>query len=198
MQDAGYFGRINQQMETGGREALLHLLLSRDISQFNVREVVRTEALRDQQRQTLAPHEAAFIDVLRQGRTPDADYWKHGFGPEYISIDALVRASRVHDTRGNRTRLGVFMKRVCVMDSLKPVCVHPGRLHVSIKNPEDPTQRIEVPYNPERHEGLPQRAVRLKLYRLRPLSELREEWAHLEDSPWPEDGNKWQYHDDPA
>ena len=47
-QDHPYFAAIVKQMESGGREALLHHLLSRDLSDFNVRDVPQTEALADQ------------------------------------------------------------------------------------------------------------------------------------------------------
>src|SRR5262249_26557911 len=48
MQDGDYFGAITRQMESGGREALLHLLLNRDISKFDPRRVPQTEALAEQ------------------------------------------------------------------------------------------------------------------------------------------------------
>jgi Family of unknown function (DUF5906) len=50
MQDTAYFGAICRQMEEGGGQAaLLHHLLHRDLSSFNVRSVPRTSALDDQQ-----------------------------------------------------------------------------------------------------------------------------------------------------
>jgi len=47
-QDIAYFAAIAKQMENGGREALLHHLLRKDLSKFNVRAVPQTEALADQ------------------------------------------------------------------------------------------------------------------------------------------------------
>jgi hypothetical protein len=46
--DFGYFKAISDQMNNGGREALLHLLLHRDLSGFNVRDVPETAALAEQ------------------------------------------------------------------------------------------------------------------------------------------------------
>jgi hypothetical protein len=48
MQDHPYFAAIAYEIENGGREALLHLLLSRDLKDFNVRLVPQTEALAEQ------------------------------------------------------------------------------------------------------------------------------------------------------
>ena len=46
MQNTDYFGPLVEQMESrGGREALLHHLLNRDLAGFNVRAVPQTEAL---------------------------------------------------------------------------------------------------------------------------------------------------------
>jgi hypothetical protein len=42
-QDVAYFGSIVEHMEkNGGREALLHMLMNRDLSQFEVRTVAVT------------------------------------------------------------------------------------------------------------------------------------------------------------
>jgi Family of unknown function (DUF5906) len=48
MQDTQYFAAIADQMEDGGRAALLALLQNRDLSGFNVRSVPLTEALAEQ------------------------------------------------------------------------------------------------------------------------------------------------------
>ena len=47
-QDHGYFSEIYNQMNHGGREALLHDLLQIDISRVNLREAPKTSALLDQ------------------------------------------------------------------------------------------------------------------------------------------------------
>ena len=49
MQNSEFFGALDRELESGGREALLHLLLNRDLSGFNVRRFPQTEALREQQ-----------------------------------------------------------------------------------------------------------------------------------------------------
>ena len=47
-QDHTYFAAIVQEMDNGGREALLYLLLNRDLSGFNLRNVPQTGALAEQ------------------------------------------------------------------------------------------------------------------------------------------------------
>jgi hypothetical protein len=53
MQDHRYFAAIDSQMQAGGLAAMLHELLGRDISRFEVRQFPRTAALAEQQIQTL-------------------------------------------------------------------------------------------------------------------------------------------------
>lgn len=53
MQDHRYFAAIDGQMGTSGLAAMLHDLLARDVSQFEVRKFPRTAALAEQQVQTL-------------------------------------------------------------------------------------------------------------------------------------------------
>jgi hypothetical protein len=48
MQDHLYFAAIAHEMDNGGREALLHYLLSRDLMGFNIRLVPQTKALAEQ------------------------------------------------------------------------------------------------------------------------------------------------------
>src|SRR5215469_10479105 len=51
-QDHAYFAAIAREMDARGREALLHHLLDRDLSSFNVRDVPQTDALADQKAHT--------------------------------------------------------------------------------------------------------------------------------------------------
>jgi hypothetical protein len=47
-QDHAYFDAIEKELDNGGRAALLHFLLSRDLTAFNIRDVPQTRALADQ------------------------------------------------------------------------------------------------------------------------------------------------------
>ena len=49
MQDSAYFGALKDQMDNGGRHALMQFLLDRDLSGVDLRRIPRTEALAEQQ-----------------------------------------------------------------------------------------------------------------------------------------------------
>lgn len=76
--DFDYFKALVAQMNAGGREALLHFLLDRDISAFNVRNVPQTDALEQQRLRTQLgqdPAAEAVFDMLWTGEPPEcAEY----------------------------------------------------------------------------------------------------------------------------
>lgn len=53
-ENSKYFGAITRQMENGGHEALLHFLLTYDLTGFEVRHCPKTDELQAQQEKTLA------------------------------------------------------------------------------------------------------------------------------------------------
>ena len=67
MRDTAYFSAIAQQLDAGGRAAMLHDLLARDLSCFDVRAVPTTEGLRDQQKQSLLTTDRWWVDCLERG-----------------------------------------------------------------------------------------------------------------------------------
>jgi hypothetical protein len=67
MQDYAYFSAIGQQMNNGGREAMLHDLLARDISAVNLSVYPRTEALLDQIISSLPPVGKYVYEQLQSG-----------------------------------------------------------------------------------------------------------------------------------
>jgi hypothetical protein len=71
MQDTAYFSAIAEQQAAGGKEAMLHDLLSRDLSGFDPFEFPRTEALREQIDWSRKPHEAWLKELLAE-TTPQA------------------------------------------------------------------------------------------------------------------------------
>jgi|TARA_B110000459_G_scaffold65355_1_gene73326 hypothetical protein len=66
-QDTAYFGAIDRQMRSGGDSALLHMLLNRDLSDFDVRNVPQTNALASQKLKSLDPLETWWHDCLDEG-----------------------------------------------------------------------------------------------------------------------------------
>jgi hypothetical protein len=66
-QDFEYFAAIDEQMENGGLEALLHMLLNRDLSDFEVRRVPQTTALADQKQYSRRGIDALIEHVCSEG-----------------------------------------------------------------------------------------------------------------------------------
>jgi len=71
MQDNAYFKAIRDELEAGGFENLLHFLRTYDLSDFEVRKAPKTQALRDQQAESLRGFEAYVFDLLWSGEEPE-------------------------------------------------------------------------------------------------------------------------------
>lgn len=65
--DHSYFAAIWQQMEAGGYAAMLHDLITYDLSTFNVRAVPTTEGLHNQRKLSLGTTESWWLDCLERG-----------------------------------------------------------------------------------------------------------------------------------
>jgi hypothetical protein len=70
-EDTAYFGALRREMDAGGREALLHMLLERDISQFDRRRRPETAALQEQKERSLEPEDEWILDLLDGGVLPN-------------------------------------------------------------------------------------------------------------------------------
>ncbi len=89
-----YFDAIRHEMTHGGREALLHLLMTYDLSTFDVRAVPNTAALADQKIQGLRNIERWWFGMLQSGFPEFPCYAdrgaKEGNWPvEAISVDRI-------------------------------------------------------------------------------------------------------------
>lgn len=67
-QDTSYFEPIREQMSNGGSEAMLHSLMTRDISKFSVWKFPKTKALNDQQLLSAGPDYRWWYEKLRMGQ----------------------------------------------------------------------------------------------------------------------------------
>lgn len=65
-----YFQAIEDEMNDGGREALLHYLLTLDLSDIPLRTIPSTMALVEQQVSTLPPEHQWWLDILGRGQLP--------------------------------------------------------------------------------------------------------------------------------
>jgi hypothetical protein len=66
-QDREYFAAIANEMDNGGREALLHFLLNRSIDGTDIAKFPKTKALEDQKRLSLSLIDQWFMDCLERG-----------------------------------------------------------------------------------------------------------------------------------
>jgi len=112
-QDKPYFAAIAEEMNNGGREALLHELLSFDLSQVDLRTVPLTDALLDQKLESLSIQEAWWLELLQSGRLP------RGMNdPNACSSKALFEhyqdtaQKRGTSRRSTQTLIGKFLKRM--------------------------------------------------------------------------------------
>jgi hypothetical protein len=117
-QDGAYFQAVHDQMVAGGREALLHTLMTYDLKEhgFNVRDVPDTDALKEQKSLSLTFEESWWLEKLQDGRLmPDDDGWEVQMMKETLVNDFVSTADqfRVMSNRGNATRLGHFMHKHC-------------------------------------------------------------------------------------
>lgn len=115
MQNHDYFKSISNQLESGGREALLHYLMTYSIADFNVRSVPKTGALQDQKLLSYSSEEQWWFEKLEEGRVfHTQDRWerevpKHSLQDDYVLFMQRLGVMR----RVSSTILGKFLGRVC-------------------------------------------------------------------------------------
>lgn len=113
-QDSAYFSNLSTEMKSGGREALLHYLLSLDLNGWNVRAVPQTAALSAQKVLSLQPMDEWWYGKLSQGYQID-DYgeWQEDVRCSEMIEDYLNYArSFAMVRRGNRTHLSRYVNRM--------------------------------------------------------------------------------------
>lgn len=114
-QQSAYFKAISQQMDAGGREALLHLLLTYDLSEFDHRDVPQTDALREQKELSLDSIADWWLNKLKEGTiVADDKEWPKEVRKEQLIADFVEHNERWRVVkRGSQTALGKFMHKYC-------------------------------------------------------------------------------------
>lgn len=143
MQDSGYFKAIDDQMNAGGREALLHMLMTMDLSTFEVRDRPKTAALQEQQKLSLAADEEWWYQKLVAGEIFEGQGWTDFVFVTSLGMD-LAHYHRTWQTmgRGNATRLGMLLTRVLPKDCVQKVRV--SGYH-DIPTPEGRVVKVDRP-----------------------------------------------------
>lgn len=173
--DHGYFRDIVDQMNNGGRQAMLHELLNTDLSGFNVRRVPLTPELLEQKLRSQSTEEAWWYDRLTSGRLLDGDDgWQQEVVADYLH-DAYIKATGKTGAkrRATQTVFGMFLETVLPPGSLR-------RSH--------PLREVE---EPSRHPHAPPvvKKKQVLCYGLPDLATCRQ-WFDTragQDHPWPRD-----------
>jgi hypothetical protein len=178
-QDTAYFTRLRAQMDSGGRQALLHMLMTLDLKGFNVRSCPKTGALREQKLLSLSAEEQWWLERLMDGRATDrSSGWSDEVLKDHLQADYIRYCERQRIMRRvSPTALGRFLARVL-----------PGDYPRSFQRMTD----IE-----EMGDGGFTRTVRVRAYwyGLSSLKQARDRWDELFGGPydWPKAGT-----DDPG
>lgn len=111
IQDKSYFREIQNELDSGGREAFLHFLMTRNLEGFDVRIFPKTEALQDQKIMSLFPEEAWWFEKLLDGAML-GDAWMTEVTKDDIQKDYINFMERQkHMRRASPVGLGKFLKR---------------------------------------------------------------------------------------
>lgn len=166
MQQSDYFGRIADDLKSGGYEALLHYLLSYDLSGFNVRDVPKTKALQDQKMHSFTAEEEWWYDKLQHGLiSPNSSEWPdkvvvHELVADYTSYTQQFNITK----RGNSTKLGKFLSRACPSGFKKVQ----GTEAITVLDEKGFETQCDRPY----------------LYLVPPLEECRKHWDEKFGGPY--------------
>lgn len=169
VQDTKYFAAIDAEQGAGGKEALLHMLLTRKLDTFEVRHVPKTDALRDQKMLSLGPVEEWWHEKLVLGKLlRDDEEWSVEVLREELQTDFIRYMEQQKITRrASPTALGKFLRNV--MPESYP------RSH----------QRLaDVVRNDDFGEPVAKR-IRAYFYELPTLDECRAEWDKRYGGPFP-------------
>lgn len=116
-QDRKYFSAIRKQMDNGGREALLHYLMNIDLSDTDINNFPRTEALLDQQVRSFSPDTRFWYERLRKGELLDhSGRWgKQGRVSCQALHDQYLRSLTKDGVyrRSSETEFGMLIRKVC-------------------------------------------------------------------------------------
>jgi hypothetical protein len=114
IQDRAYFGAIVDQMNNGGREALLHHLLDYDLAGTAVGSPPRTAALGDQKGHSASPVQNWWFERLMDGHiTSDEARWKPDIRTETLYEDYINFSEKIGvKRRANQIAFGKELKTI--------------------------------------------------------------------------------------
>jgi hypothetical protein len=114
--DNEYFAAIDEQMDNGGREALLYYLLNLDLSRVDLRQIPKTKALLDQKIHSMKPEELWLYNILSSGRLPGGGSFS---ASDQCKTEELFEHYLAHTgklghkgRKSTETEIGAFLKKM--------------------------------------------------------------------------------------
>lgn len=109
-----YFAEMDEELDNGGREALLHDLLSFDLSTVNLRLIPKTKALLEQKIRSLDHVESWWLGRLMEGETTrGASSWCRLISKARLADDYLQSADRIGiKRRAADIEMGLAMRKL--------------------------------------------------------------------------------------
>lgn len=113
-QDAGYFREMDAELAAGGREALLHDLLTFDLDSVDLRQFPRTRALLEQKIQSLDSIDSWWLSRLIDGTTTrDGHEWLREIPKNTLLDDYIATSERVGIKRKSaETEFGIKLAKL--------------------------------------------------------------------------------------
>lgn len=149
--DAGYFDALMEELEAGGYERLMHVLLSRSVDQGRLRQPPRTAALEAQAVESMSAEERWLRSLLEAGEIA---------GEVQEDGSASVALAILYDDYRDSVPRGAFIKNELAFASFVQRHLNPQRT--------GQRPRVQTKLRPE---------VRSTGYVLPPLSTLRERYS---------------------
>lgn len=172
-QDSAYFSALQDELEAGGYEALLAMLLARDLSQFNVRNKPNTDSMRREQEQSLSPDDEWWYGKLYDGEVIIGEGWSGDVYCETLLYDFDMAMMKNKGGRVSAIRLRKLLDYV--------TCGQVERLQL-----KPPT-----PVNVVHRDGHVREVARPYVYRLPSLESCRLLWSSLgKPAMWPKEATE--------
>jgi hypothetical protein len=110
-----YFNKLIQQMENGGREAMLYDLLEYDYSTINLKEFPRTEALLDQITRSMTPVQKFWYAKLKEGLLlKEHTFWEGWVATQELHDEFIEYSKTIGDRyRPDANQFIKDLKREC-------------------------------------------------------------------------------------
>lgn len=113
-QNHDYFREMDEELDAGGREALLHDLLAFDLTTVNLRRIPLTAALLEQKLRSLDSVESWWFERLYSGSiTRGADRWGQEVACDVLFDDYILSAERIGIKRkSEETAFGIKLRKL--------------------------------------------------------------------------------------